>query len=176
MHSAASEQETSGWLLNDVLKELELLLQAVLSHQSEPVLIANNERCCVDASSGAARLLGLSMDKIIGQRMLDLTEPQKLSYTAQHEVLPGRHVFVFDENSREKHTAADHKDYAFFCLDAEGLVVAWYAGAERLYGYTSDEIVGRLVSCLYLDSDDDELRVDFRDELKKTTAEGHSGG
>jgi formate hydrogenlyase transcriptional activator len=175
MHSAASEQETSGWLANDVLKELELLLQAVLSHQSEPVLIANNERCCVDASSGAARLLGLSMDKIIGQRMLDLTEPNKLSYTAQPEVLPGRHVFVFDENSPEKHTATDHKDYAFFCLDAEGRVVAWYAGAERLYGYSSDEIVGQLVSCLYLDSDDDELRVDFRDELKKTAAEGHSG-
>ena len=67
MHSEASEQETSSWLVEDVVKELELLLQAVLSHQSEPVLIADRERCCVDASSGAAKLLGLSMDKIIGQ-------------------------------------------------------------------------------------------------------------
>ncbi len=40
MHSAASEQETSSWLVSDGLKELELLLQAVLSHQSEPILIA----------------------------------------------------------------------------------------------------------------------------------------
>ena len=64
MHSAASEQETSSWLVSDGLKELELLLQAVLSHQSEPILIANDERCCLDASSGAAKFLGLSMRRI----------------------------------------------------------------------------------------------------------------
>lgn len=50
MHSAASEQETSSWLVSDGLKELELLLQAVLSYQSEPILIVNDERCCLDAS------------------------------------------------------------------------------------------------------------------------------
>ena len=44
MYSAASEQETSGWLVNDGPKELELLLRAVLSHQSEPILIADDER------------------------------------------------------------------------------------------------------------------------------------
>ena len=44
MHSAASEQETSSWLVNDGLKELELLLRAVLSHQSEPILIADDGR------------------------------------------------------------------------------------------------------------------------------------
>ena len=44
MYSAASEQETSSWLVKDSLKELELLLRAVLSHQSEPILIADDER------------------------------------------------------------------------------------------------------------------------------------
>ena len=61
MHSAASEQETSSWLVRDGLKELELLFRAVLSHQSEPILIADDDRHCLDASSGAAKLLGLSM-------------------------------------------------------------------------------------------------------------------
>ena len=44
MHSAASEQETSSWLVSDGLKELELLLRAVLSHQSEPILMVDDDR------------------------------------------------------------------------------------------------------------------------------------
>ena len=39
-------------------------------------------------------------------------------------------------------------------LDADGRVVAWYAGAERIYGYKSEEIIGQHVSCLYSDDDD----------------------
>jgi hypothetical protein len=53
MHSAASEQETSSWLVSDVLKELELLLRAVISHQSEAVVVVDQDRVCVDASCGA---------------------------------------------------------------------------------------------------------------------------
>ena len=79
MHSAASEQETSSWLVSDGLKELELLLRAVLSHQSEPILIVDDDRLCLEASSGAAKLLGLSIGKIIGQRTDDLVKPRQAS-------------------------------------------------------------------------------------------------
>ena len=34
------------------------------------------------------------------------------------------------------------KDYAVFMLDPEGLVASWNQGAERIFGYTSDEAVG----------------------------------
>ena len=37
------------------------------------------------------------------------------------------------------------QDYALFLLDVEGQIVAWYAGAERIYGYTSDEAIGQHV-------------------------------
>ncbi len=172
MNSTASEQETSSWLVSDVLKELELLLQAVLSHQSDPILLADNDRCCVDASSGAAKLLGLSMGKMIGQRILELVEPNKLVYTAKNDILPGRHLLILNDNSRGENAAADSKDYAFFSFDADGQVVAWYSGAERLYGYQSEEMIGQPVSCLYLE--DDDIQVQCRDELTKTAAEGHS--
>ena len=59
MHSAASEHETSSWLVNEGLKELELLLRTVLSHQADPILLAGHDHCCVDASSGASALLGV---------------------------------------------------------------------------------------------------------------------
>lgn len=44
-------------------------------------------------------------------------------------------------------------DYAIFLLDADGVVVSWNAGAERLKGYTAAEIVGAHFSTFYADED-----------------------
>jgi PAS domain S-box-containing protein len=41
------------------------------------------------------------------------------------------------------------QDYAIFALDAAGYVLSWNAGAQRLKGYTRDEIVGRHFSNFY---------------------------
>ncbi|MDT9115667.1 PAS domain S-box protein, partial [Escherichia coli] len=65
------------------------------------------------------------------------------------------------------------QDYALFLLDAEGQVAAWYGGAERIYGYKSDETAGRHVSFLY--AGDDSLRAKLEEELRRTAAEGHLG-
>jgi PAS domain-containing protein len=61
MNSAASMHEPSGWLVEDGLRELEQLFRAVLSHQSEPILIVDDDRRCVHASSGASKLVGLAL-------------------------------------------------------------------------------------------------------------------
>ena len=65
------------------------------------------------------------------------------------------------------------QDYALFLFDADGRVAAWYAGAERIYGYQSQEVVGQPVSCLY--PDEDALGVKLQEELKRAAAEGHFG-
>ena len=169
MHSAASEHETSSWLVSDGLKELELLLRAVLSHQSEPIVIADDDRCCVDASSGACKLLGISSDKLIGRSIDDLALAGKLSAAAMNEVLPGRHVWGLNDKASDTEAA----DYAFLCLDPGGKIIAWNAGAQRMYGYISEEIIGQPASRLHADNEDSGL--DFRGELKKTAAEGHLG-
>jgi PAS domain S-box-containing protein len=44
-------------------------------------------------------------------------------------------------------------DYALYLLDAEGRVVSWNAGAERLKGHLADEIVGRHFSLFYTPED-----------------------
>ena len=41
------------------------------------------------------------------------------------------------------------RDYAIFALDADGHVLSWNAGAERLKGYVADEIIGRHFSIFY---------------------------
>lgn len=47
-------------------------------------------------------------------------------------------------------------DYAIYMLSPEGTVSNWNAGAERIKGYTHDEIVGHHFSKFY--TDDDRLR------------------
>src|SRR5438067_3807680 len=41
------------------------------------------------------------------------------------------------------------RDYALFMLDTDGRILSWNLGAERLKGYTADEIVGRHFSVFY---------------------------
>jgi PAS domain S-box-containing protein len=40
-------------------------------------------------------------------------------------------------------------DYAIFMLDREGRVATWNSGAERIKGYSADEIIGRHFSIFY---------------------------
>ena len=40
-------------------------------------------------------------------------------------------------------------DYAIFMLDPTGVVASWNAGAERIKGYTRDEIIGKHFSIFY---------------------------
>jgi PAS domain S-box-containing protein len=44
-------------------------------------------------------------------------------------------------------------DYAIFMLDPEGRVVSWNEGAERIKGYTPEEIIGQHFSVFYLPED-----------------------
>ena len=41
------------------------------------------------------------------------------------------------------------RDYAIFMLDPEGRVASWNSGAERLKGYSADEIIGQHFSRFY---------------------------
>jgi PAS domain S-box-containing protein len=41
------------------------------------------------------------------------------------------------------------KDYAIFMVDVHGRVITWNSGAERLKGYTGDEVIGRDFSVFY---------------------------
>src|SRR5437762_11235708 len=56
------------------------------------------------------------------------------------------------------------KDYAIFLLDPEGRIVSWNQGAERIKGYTSDEIRGWHFSVFYPPEDIERGKPDY--ELK----------
>ncbi len=107
--------------------------------------------------------------------------PREVEYTAKVDVLPVRHLLVLRDKSNADADSVPSsntipswvQDYALFLLDADGRIAAWYAGAERMNGYKSDEVIGRHLSLLY--PDEDSARLKMQEELKRATGEGHFG-
>jgi PAS domain S-box-containing protein len=62
------------------------------------------------------------------------------------------------------------QDYAIFMLDPDGNVRNWNAGAKRIKGYESTEIIGKHFSCFYPEEDLRNGKPDW--ELKVAAKEG----
>jgi PAS domain S-box-containing protein len=104
--------------------------------------------------------------------------PREVEYTAKGNVLPVRHILILhDKAPAETEQAATERapswvqDFALYLLDVDGAVVAWYAGAERIYGYQADETVCQHLAFLY--PGEDTLRAKLQQEFKRAAAEGH---
>lgn len=99
---------------------------------------------------------------------------REVEYAAKGDVLPVRHLLLLRD--KPKRTAAEQdpskrgvpawaRDYALLLLDVDRRIAAWYAGAERIYGYKSDEVIGQHVSFFYPDGDfSEDPLCDKRDE------------
>ena len=57
------------------------------------------------------------------------------------------------------------KDYAIVMIDPEGGIATWNSGAERIYGYRADEIIGQHFSRFYAQVDKDCARLEHADRL-----------
>ena len=62
------------------------------------------------------------------------------------------------------------KDYAIFMLDPSGKIVSWNEGAQKIKGYTPEEIIGQHFSCFYTSEDLESGKPD--EELTVAAAEG----
>jgi PAS domain S-box-containing protein len=62
------------------------------------------------------------------------------------------------------------QDYAIFMLDPLGMVISWNAGAQRIKGYTAEQIIGRNFSCFF--SPEDIARARPEEILRLTVATG----
>jgi PAS domain S-box-containing protein len=98
--------------------------------------------------------------------------PREVEYLAKGNVLPVRHLLVLRDKVPKASVPAWVQDYALFLLDVDGRIVAWYAEAQRIYGYTSSEIVGRNAAVFYPEEDS---IVRLQEKLKRSASEGHAG-
>jgi PAS domain S-box-containing protein len=64
------------------------------------------------------------------------------------------------------------EDYAIFMVDREGRVADWNVGAERIFGYREEEMVGKPVSILFTPEDVQSGAPE--EELRKAVAEGRA--
>jgi formate hydrogenlyase transcriptional activator len=211
MDPAASQARKDHWLLDNGLKQLELVFRAIVYQPAEPILIADSDRNYCDASCGAGKLFGLPRNRIIGRRIDDFAEPsfkpqieqlwqtflrqgeqrgtfrmlgpdgsvREVEYTAKGNVLPVRHVLALrDKTSPLAGTAQAEdpawvQDYALYLFDAGGRVAAWYGGAERIYGYQAEDMVGQPISRLYPGEEPPGVNLDA--ELKRGAVQEHFG-
>jgi len=112
--------------------------------------------------------------------------PREIEYAARLNVLPLRHLLLLRDkpaNTRKVKPEGNKdlftnyvpfwmQDYGVLLLDVDGQVVAWYSGAERIYGYKSGEMIGQHVS--RCDPDEDAQRK-VQGEIKRVADEGHVG-
>lgn len=190
MCSAGSQPQAGSWLVENGPREIESLIRAAVSESSAAIVITDDSGMSTDASAGAGKLLGLSREKIIGRRIVEFFQPGfGAQVSEQGVVLPSRHLLLLRDESSEPdkdQVPSWAADYALLLLDADGRIVTWYPGAERIYGFTPDETIGRHVSFLnpaglhptglhltglHLTEDIDQ--VNSEENLQRAATQGH---
>ena len=72
-------------------------------------------------------------------------------------------VAVRESEARLRLVLASVKDHAILTLDLSGNITGWNVGAERVFGYMADEIVGKSAAVLFTpeDQENDRARVEM---------------
>src|SRR5690242_15501791 len=80
------------------------------------------------------------------QQLVPSTEP---AMTAHSETPAVDTALTSDSSELYRRFVASVVDYAIYGLDANGNVITWNPGAERMKGYTAEEIIGRHFSTFF---------------------------
>ncbi|WP_260958621.1 ATP-binding protein [Pseudomonas citri] len=86
------------------------------------------------------------------------------------QLLAERERALRDNEERLRLIIDGVKDYGIFALDAKGYVTTWNVGAERIKGYTEQEILGQHFSLFYLP---EECPAHPDMALREATRDGH---
>jgi two-component system CheB/CheR fusion protein len=108
-----------------------------------------------------------------------------LPYRTAEDRIEGVVMIFFDITERraaEQRLAASEErlrllidsavDYAIFTVTSENIVDSWNSGAERMFGYTEDQIVGR--SAVVLFTDEDQKAGVPGEEMRRAAADGRA--
>lgn len=113
-------------------------------------------------STGHAKIIGIGRE-VQGRRKNGSTFPMDLAVGESR--IGGRRIFagiirdITDRKRTEERLRNSEerlrllvesvRDYAITSLDIEGRVTSWNTGAERMFGWSADEIVGQDFSCFF---------------------------
>jgi PAS domain S-box-containing protein len=104
----------------------------------------------VEFDEGAEELFGYSREEALGRKLADLIMPGQLRR---------ERVEAERDRSRLAEVVRGTRD-AVFSKDLDGVVTSWNPAAERLYGYSAEEAIGRHISFLVPpDHRNEEMRI-----------------
>jgi len=90
----------------------------------------------------------------------------KADYTGRREILEKLH----------KQMIAEILDYAIILIDIDGTILSWNKGAEKIKGYTEEEILYQNFRLFYLPTDRDaKLPEQLLEQAKKEGRARHIG-
>lgn len=158
------------------LRQSERRFTAVFDGASDPMVLFDGDDAVVDANAAACSLLGVARDRVAEQPGLEALdalasadEPEGVAELCTADgrqltvefstatVQPGLRLSIFRDITRARATQAaqarlaaivESSEDAFVCLSCDGVIVDWNAAAERLYGYTAAEALGKTPSFL----------------------------
>ena len=148
-----------------------LALWSTLSSESGPFATAplNESLLLLLAFISTVVFTGLVLCAVISELNRAMSELQKRQGELQSRVLE-RTRMLGESERRFRLMVESVVDYAIFMLDSDGRVASWNAGAQRILGYSADEIVGQSLSQFY--SREELERGEPQVELGAAKAEG----
>jgi PAS domain S-box-containing protein len=139
------------------IAQMEAAQRTVLERRTEVVGAARRSTSLIIAFSsllgvGLLAFAGYSITREIGESVRARGQVKALNTELERRVEERTRALAASEEVFR--TLLDGiKDYAVYMLDRDGLVVSWNAGAARINGYQSEEIIGQHVSCFYTEID-----------------------
>jgi PAS domain S-box-containing protein len=83
---------------------------------------------------------------------------------------------VASEDKKYRLLVESVKDYAIYGIDQDGNVASWNAGAERIKGYTAEEIIGRKYAVFFTPEDRERQRPEAALQSAMETGHFHGQG
>lgn len=108
------------------------------------------------------------LEVLVEQRTIELTQTNR---KLQQEIVDRQHMEQALRTSEERFRLLidNVKDYGIYLLDPQGYIVSWNAKAERINGYSAEEIIGQHFSCFFLPED---LQQQQPETILKVAIEG----
>ena len=102
-------------------------------------------------SEDAKRRLGQAQSVLVVGTLLGLLIAAAAGWSLQRRNIGrGRAEEALRDSEEQYRMLLDGvQDHAIFMLDPQGRIVSWNAGAERIHGYSLEQIIGRNFSCLF---------------------------
>ena len=114
------------------------------------VIELDDDGIVVEFDEAAERLFGYSRDEAIGRKLADLIMPGQLRRERIEAERDRQHLAEVVRGTQD----------AVLSKDLDGVVTSWNPAAERLYGYSAEEAIGRHISFLVPpDHENEEKRI-----------------